>query len=121
MNALTPLIGRPWAVPCDPPSTFDCWELVRYVRGLRGITTPSVVNIGDRKPTDRKFFKNKPNGWYELMAPHPYCVVFFGVSHVGVYLTVGQIMHAQLGAGVCINRPEHILGEATYWDYHDPD
>ena len=87
------VIGKPWAVPCDPPNSFDCWELCRYVREtVFDLWTPSVVDKALRQPSDRRYIDTPPTGWMQLNDPQVGCVVRMGRTHVGVYLDRDSIM-----------------------------
>ena len=110
------LIGKPWAVPCDPPNTFDCWELVRHVRALSGRSTPSVVERGLRAPTDRLCIRTPPAGWYQLDKVAPFCVARIGDKHVGVMLSGTDVVHCDNMWGVCVDRLR-TLPPITFWEY----
>ena len=111
------IIGAPWAVPCDPPSSFDCWELVRHVRAMIGLRTPSVVDKDRRRPSDRKQFGQPPMGWNQLSEPVEGCVARIGSAHVGVYLNGGDVIHAQLATGVRIDKVEFLSFPVSFWEF----
>lgn len=114
------LIGKPWAVPCNPPNSFDCWELVRHVREVTfNKGTPSIVERGDRKPKDRTLITNPPTEWVEIPTPEVGCVVRIGETHVGVFLGRGDVMHAQFGSGVRVDRLCDMLEKITFWEMND--
>jgi len=119
MSELCSLIGKPWAVPCDPPNSFDCWELVRYVRAIYGLVTPSVIDVSERAPKHRKHITNPPVGWLKLSEVVDHCVVRMGGTHVGLYLGRGNIIHAQLGHGVRIDHVRFITEPITFWERVD--
>ncbi len=88
-------LGRRWACPCDPPDTFDCWELVVQVRADMGLDTPPYVPVAERIPSGAlRYLTAPPSGWRRA-DPAPGVVAVCGrlCTHVGVYLSPGQIMH----------------------------
>lgn len=105
MTDLRSLIGKPWAIPCDPPNTFECWELVRHVRALFGIQTPSVVDADKRSLMNTRIIANPPADWQRLNEPTPYCVVLLGHKHVGVWIGDNQVLHTERNTGA---RVDHI-------------
>lgn len=84
-------IGKPYASGGNGPSSFDCSGLVRYVYGAYGVDIPrsskSIANIGqavalsDIQPGDIMCFATGGGG----------------VSHVGIYVGDGQLLHASTG------------------------
>lgn len=119
--AITSVIGRPWLVPCDPPVSFDCWELVRYIRELHGISTPSVVDRMARVPSSRALFSTPPSGWIKLPSPLRLCVVRIGDKHVGVYIKSQQVIHTEIGMGARMDnvRDLEIGNSLSYWEYEN--
>ena len=110
------VIGKRWAVPCDPPRTFDCWELVIYVRRFHGLHTPSVVDRADRMPSSRRHIDKPPTGWVKLDEPKQLCVARFSSAHVGVFLGGDNVIHCELAMGVRIDRMR-FLPELTFWEF----
>lgn len=104
------LIGRPYARPADPPTTFCCWSLVRHVFRVRyGIEMP-VVAVADGSADNVLAIKRaaEVSGWRPAEgAPQDGDIVLMrGVDgrHVGVMVQANGglgLLHAVLGAGVC--------------------
>jgi len=122
MIDLSHMIGKGWAMPCDPPETFDCYELVRHVRRSFGLNTPSVVDRADRVMRDADQFGHPPARWSELPRPVLGCVARIGTKHVGVYLGASRIVHCIKGSGVRIDQAftlTKLMGAVTYWEFDD--
>ena len=107
-------------MPCEPPQSFDCWELVREVRQKLGLPTPAYVERQARSPRDRDLIASPPAGWTRLLLPTLGCVVRIGDKHVGAYLNNVRVMHAQAPGGVRIDTMD-LLGfggvPTTCWEY----
>ena len=106
MHLLADLIGRPWALPCDPPQSFDCWELVCHVRGRAGLDTPDYSDHRSGLVSDMVLLHmaDPKTEWNILLEPSPWCVVLMRRKHVGVYLPDRTVIHAQEGTGVRVDR-----------------
>jgi hypothetical protein len=90
------LVGRPYAFPCQPPESFDCWQLVRYARMLRGLDSP--LPFDDREgwctPQALPLALQRARGtWRALPAPAECCMAVLDPSHVGVVVGDG-VLHA---------------------------
>ena len=116
------LIGAPYALPCDPPHTFDCWQLVVHARETIGLRTPhGPVAVEDRSLADKEYFAHPdPKVWTPIGRPSEGCVVAFGnpASHVGVYIG-GRVLHASHKTGVCLHAleaMERFFGSPRYWE-----
>lgn len=91
-------LGTPYVWGGSSPSGFDCSGLVQYVFKQNGIslprTTTDQVKVGtyvaksDLRPGDLVFLQNT----YRQ-----------GVSHVGIYIGDGKIIHASSSKGVVIS------------------
>jgi len=90
------LIGRPWACPCDPPNSFDCWGLVVEVRKRLGLPTPHYLDAPERTMSDTKAFETPPVGCFEVSEPKRGVVVLFGAPahHCGIMLNECDMMHS---------------------------
>jgi murein DD-endopeptidase MepM/ murein hydrolase activator NlpD len=103
-------LGKPYVFGASGPSSFDCSGYVSYVlnqagiknfrrtnvRGLYAMTTP--IAPGNAQPGDLVFFHST----YSTPSP---------VSHVGIYLGNGQMIHA--------GKPVNITSiNTTYWQNH---
>lgn len=126
MNNISSLIGRPWALPCNPPETFDCWELAVSVRRILGKQTPEYkVPPKKRANRDRSDFETPDEKiWKRLDKPQQGCLVGFGNpnNHVGVYHD-GRVIHSHSIDGVVgsvqvhrLEVLERFLGEPSYWE-----
>lgn len=117
MIKLLDIIGRPWAVPCDPPKSFDCFELCIEVRKRLGLPTPSPVSRNARKPHHRDFFKNVPDLWQKVINPRTGCVVIMNSgNHVGIYIPDRKVVHSQYSRGVRVDEVDMISGPKEYWE-----
>jgi murein DD-endopeptidase MepM/ murein hydrolase activator NlpD len=103
-------LGKPYVYGASGPNSFDCSGFVSYVlnqsgvrsfprtnvRGLYAMTTP--IPASQAQPGDLIFFQ----GTYSTTSP---------VSHIGIYLGNGQMIHAGNPVNITsINTP--------YWQRH---
>ncbi len=99
MSALAPLlslVGRPYAFPSDPPNSFDCWSLVKYVRTSRGLPCP--LPFSDQEdwcvPGNLQLATARARGmWKAKEHPEPFDMAVLEPAHVGVVLD-GGVLHA---------------------------
>lgn len=121
------LIGKPWALPCKPPESYDCWALAVEVRSRLGLKTHSY-DVDPEKRTHahrRDFATPDPNKWVRLPEPRQGCLVGFGsryVVHCGVYLN-GSVIHANQtepnwGAVMAhsLKAAQLLLGPHSFWE-----
>jgi hypothetical protein len=90
------LVGRPYAFPCHPPESFDCWRLVRYVRMLRGMESPLPFDDGADwcRPQALPLAVQRARGsWRVLPEPQELAMAVLDSSHVGVVVQ-GGVLHA---------------------------
>lgn len=92
------LIGRPYALPSNPPLTFDCFSLVEYVRRIYfGLTTPvpyAVESFIAPSDVPRVWIRvEHMDVWQPADVPRDGDIVKLERRHVGVYLH-GAVMHA---------------------------
>ncbi len=98
------LIGRPYAIPCDPPVSYDCWELALLVRRTFDRYTPVHVDRADRSEAVlQRSIEAPPTGWRLLDAPTLHCLVLIGKKHCGVFLGGVDVIHTSKSAGVRID------------------
>jgi len=113
------LIGRPWALPCDPPDSFDCWALVEHVRAAHGLTVPFIVDKTQRTIELVRTIQRPPTAFKRLDAPKRLCVARIGKTHVGVYLGSKDVLHCQNGRGVVMDRLRDLSADVTWWEVAD--
>ncbi len=93
------LLGRPYSYGASGPNAFDCSGFTSYVFAAHGISLPRssaeqsrvgvTVSRGELAPGDLVFFATGGGG---------------RVSHVGIYIGGGDIIHAATGQGhIAIN------------------
>ena len=120
------LIGRPWALPCNPPQSFDCWELAVEVRDRLGLTTPAYkVPPQARTAAHRRDLGGAdPKVWKRLERPVDGCLVGFGsvlIKHCGVYFN-RRVMHSVEGSGVMyqeVSVLRDFFGPVSFWELID--
>lgn len=110
------LIGKPWSLPCDPPNSYDCWELAIAVREMLGKTTPDCrVPIHQRSERHISLMQYPdPSLWARLDAPQNGCLVGFGkpISHCGVFIN-HSVIHSYSHDGVIGSVQCHKLSAIT--------
>lgn len=122
------LIGTPWSLPCDPPNSFDCWELVVHVREILGRPVkPCPVTILDRRQDHVAMLQNPDLSlWQRLSAPTYGCIVGVGtpVQHCGIYLDDRKVLHAfsddGINGAVQLHRLdvlERFFNGAEFWEH----
>ena len=90
------LVGQPYAIPSNPPASFDCWSLVEYVREQLGLFTPSLV---PEIPELDGFEEYRENTlalgvWAQVQGVgRDGDVIILGDSHTGVGIDHG-VLHA---------------------------
>lgn len=90
------LVGRPYAFPCRPPETFDCWQLVRYVRMLRDLPCPLPFSDAEAwcVPENLAVATARARGcWRVLPAPQEGAMAVLDPAHVGIVIE-GGVLHA---------------------------
>jgi hypothetical protein len=90
------LVGRPYAFPCQPPDSFDCWQLVRYVRMLRGLASPLPFDDRDawcRPDALPEAIARARASWRALPGPAECAMAVLEPRHVGVVID-GGVLHA---------------------------
>ena len=121
MSQFLHLLGKPWAVPDNPPETYDCWSLVVAVRRLCGLNTPAY---SDGRTVFDGTVDDPPEGWSQLDAPRDRCVAVMGDTrlHVGVVLSPDSIIHSPMDSHVRIDKlrlAERFMGPVTFWEVDD--
>lgn len=95
------LVGRPYSFPANPPASFDCWKLVRYVRELRGLACPLPFSDEEAwcRPDALPEAVSRARGtWRVLEQPAQNCMAVLSSTHVGVVVDNG-VLHAWAGSG----------------------
>lgn len=126
---ISDLIGKPYAVPCYPPDSYDCWELAVEVRRVLGLATPATtVPPANRrsKLSIRHFQGPEQVNWHQVETPRNGTMVGFGkkiIRHCGVWYN-GRVIHAYADLGSVVYHDLHslrVLGlsKPTYWERAD--
>ena len=90
------LVGTPYNFPSHPPHTFDCWSLVKYVRGLKGLECPLPFSDAEEwcMPVNMvPAIAMARESWTTMDEPVDFCMAVMERSHVGVVLDDG-VLHA---------------------------
>lgn len=90
------LVGKPYEFPSYPPNSFDCWSLVKYVRGLYHLKSPLPFDdaAGWCKPETMKAAVEIARvSWTTAPRPVDLCMAVMETQHVGVVLD-GGVLHA---------------------------
>lgn len=107
------LVGKPWAAHANPPESFNCGELIRYVHKLRfGINTNPILADGSKI---RECVKNMSMPEFYDLVPCDYSVRrpfdiallmrFVRRDHIAVLVQTPQglqFLHCVQGAGVIL-------------------
>jgi hypothetical protein len=116
------LVGRPYAFPCDPPRSFDCWQLVRYVRGLRGLASPLPFSDAEGwcRPENLPEAVSRARGtWQALPAPTEMAMAVLEPRHVGVVVE-GGVLHAGTRQGgvvwTSMGAVRRVWPQAEWWE-----
>lgn len=104
INLAQQFLGVPYVWGGSSPNGFDCSGFVQYVYAQRGIHLPRTADI--------QITAGRPVAKSELQ---PGDLVFFAsdyvnISHVGIYVGNGQMIHASSGEGM-------IAYDSLYRDY----
>jgi hypothetical protein len=94
-------LGKPWALPCQPPHSYDCWEFaIEIRRAFFGRGTPVTLEL-ERRTTEAaaQFFSEPPDAWRDVPNPRPGNLLLFGGKHCGVLLEGGRVAHCWTGDG----------------------
>lgn len=121
MTPLQKLIGKPWALPCAPPDSFDCWALVEHVRAILGLPTPSVVAQAQRTMLNIRHINHPPLDVIEVNTPGKGTIVRISRAHVGVYLGHGDVMHSLKGYGVMVSRLRELGRDVRFYEVTHAD
>lgn len=100
-------IGMPWT------RAFTCWHFCALVWAERfGQSVPlPKIDGGDARATRRALAADKA-GWAEVAAPQEGDGVLMAKGahpcHVGIWLSLGGVLHCVEGAGVIFTRAERL-------------
>lgn len=107
-------VGRPFAEKGRGPDGYDCWGLARGVLIDRfGVVDlpdygRSYAHCNDRETVARTFEAGVRDGWREVCTPRPGDVIILRLAgrpwHCGIIVAGHWMMHAQVGAGVVLER-----------------
>ncbi|MGN0952814.1 MAG: C40 family peptidase [Megasphaera elsdenii] len=106
------LVGIPFVDGGRTLQGFDCWGLVRYIYGQRGIQLPEYpIDPKDRVAVHRAMEAGAASCWQKVQHPKEGDVVLLELAikcanHVGVYIGRGDFIHAY-GTAVVIDRLSH--------------
>ena len=121
-------IGLPWAGVPEPPKSFTCGELVRYIYRERfgfdflPVPVPDARNLKDSlKAMSPKYF-----GLEQLDEPREFAIAFFQrriiCDHCGLAVATNcglHILHCATHAGVCLLRLADLkstgFSAVTWW------
>lgn len=121
MTRFLHLLGKPWAVPDNPPETYDCWSLVVAARKAYGLDTPAY---SDGRTVFEGSVDDPPSGWHQLSEPRANCVAVMGKErlHVGVVVYPDSIIHSPMNSYVRVDKLrllERFVGQIGYWELDD--
>ena len=112
LNPLT-LVGKPCLVNSTPPNSFNCWNLVEYVRDqCFDLKTPLIISFDDQKDpegTIKKLLETNALAQWRLIQWNYYMgdVALLSTkdknnpNHVGVFIKPNIIMHATNSTVMC--------------------
>ncbi len=113
-------IGRPWAAVPNPPHSFTCGELGRYVlRERLGLAVAPIYADAAilRQCVDNLNYPELYSLYRINGNPQPYDFAFLArckrADHLGIAVATSegiQILHCQQGAGVILNSQAELLG-----------
>lgn len=99
-------IGTPWASPANPPKTFNCGDLARYVyKNELGLDTAEIHigchNFKSHVREVESYFDRA--GFIQVQEKEPFDIVrmYLGkrACHIGIYTGKG-VLHSLEGTGV---------------------
>jgi hypothetical protein len=112
-------IGKPWARVPQPPKSFNCGELVRFIyKGRFNVDTPIIyADAGVLRECCENFTDKERYGLYPVDTPRPFDLAFIARcqrhDHVGLAIQSAEglgILHCAQGIGVTIQSPAELLG-----------
>lgn len=105
-------IGIPWKAGATGPDAFDCWGLVRHWYATKlGVDLPThLIDASDVLAVAHKLKQEQTNPkWFELDDVEDNCIIALGknasITHVGVYIGSGYVLHACRATGACVAQP----------------
>jgi cell wall-associated NlpC family hydrolase len=104
------LIGRPYQYNAKGPEAFDCWHLVRDVRGNLYRDVLPEYDIPDEPSLlwMAKAFRDEPERlkWQEISDPKDGSLVLMSRAtsavHVGIFIREGGVLHTTKEHGVLL-------------------
>lgn len=114
-------IGKPWQAVPDPPDSFTCGELVRYIhKQLLGINCPEILADALNTRSCVRAMQPERYNLRQLEAqerPVEFDVVFLMRASMQDHVGIGvntldglQILHCLQGAGVILNTMADLRG-----------
>lgn len=112
LNPLT-LVGKPCLVNSKPPNSFNCWNLVEYVRDkCFDLKTPLIISFNDQmdpEGTIKRLLETDALAQWSLIRRNYYegDVTLLStrdknnLNHVGVFIKPDLIMHATNSTVMC--------------------
>ena len=117
------LIGKPWAIPCQPPHSYDCWEIAVEVRKRLGLMTPLYEPIETRTEAELPVAFDGPfkREWVETDQLVKGTLVTFGdpITHCGVMISDRDVLHTSgKGATEVLRLPlvRRFFGVVQFWE-----
>ena len=112
LNPLS-LVGKPCLINSNPPNSFNCWDLVKYVR-LKSfdLETPLIISFDDRKDPEgtikRLFESGALSKWKYIQYGYTFGDVALlatldrnYMNHVGVFINEHTVIHATSSTVMC--------------------
>lgn len=129
LHAIGALIGKPWAFPDDPPTSYDCWTLVCTVRAHMSLTVPDMQRVSDLKDVPDTFLAARFDKQYvrsdiAKAKSGGILLMNWNLSHCGVLLGQRLVMHSHSADGQNgsvrvdpYNVLERMFGQIEVWHH----
>lgn len=102
-------LGRPYVFGATGPTYFDCSGFTRYVYRQHGIYLPRTAAA--QSTVGRYVYKSQLTYGDLVFFKNTYK---YGISHVGIYVGNGKIIHAFPNRGVTVDRLSNSYLTAKY-------